>query len=598
MYKDTRAGIIESIRSFLEERGVSDVPVVLEKSTDVSHGDVSTPIAFVVGKKLGQVPFALAEEIVAHLQSENIEGILRIEAVRPGFINITFDEHFYASLIAEIVVCPDAFGKNTSLEGQVWAVEHTSPNPNKAMHLGHLRNNLVGMGAGRLLETCGASVVYEAVDNNRGIAIAKLMAGFLFEMRKKKGDAEASLGALCGYWITHQDEWYTPEELGMLPDIFVSQCYLAGDVACKTPLIDAQVRELVLLWESEDEAVWKVWSHVLAYSYAGMERTLRRLGNRWDVVWHEHEHYKRGKEYVEKGLAQGIFKKLEDGAVLTDLSAYGIPDTILLKRDGTSLYITQDLALTALKKEKHHADHLVWVVGPDQTLALRQLFAVCEQLGIGKVSEFTHVVSGYVGLKGGDGAFQKMSSRAGTVVLIDDVIDTVRDALKEGLAQKGEEALPDASMRAEALALVAVKFSVLKVERTQDVLFDVEHSVALKGDSGIYVMYTYVRTQSILRKARALGRAIEPGPHDASRDVSRALLFFPEVILRAQEDFSLHHVAQYLLELSGVFNRWYAEEIILDGTDTEKYRLAVVTAVGTTIQNALGIMGIQTVDEM
>ncbi len=598
MYKDTLVRIRESITSFLEEKGISDVSVVLEKSADVSRGDVSTPVAFVVGKKLGQVPFTLAEEIVAHLEVQNVQGILRIEAVRPGFINITFDEYFYASLIAEIAARPDAFGKNTSLEGQVWAVEHTSPNPNKAMHLGHLRNNLVGMGVGRLLEACGARVIYEAVDNNRGIAIAKLMWGFLFEMRKNPDASNEPFATVYEYWAEHQDEWYTPEELGILPDIFVSQCYIAGDKLCALPASEAKVRELVLLWERGDETVWKLWSHVLAYSYAGMDRTLRRLGNKWDVVWHEHEHYKSGKEYVEKGLAQGIFKKLEDGAVLTDLSAYGIPDTILLKRDGTSLYITQDLALTALKKEKHHADHLVWVVGTDQTLAFRQLFAVCEQLGIGKVSDFTHVSYGYVGLKGGDGAFQKMSSRAGTVVLIDDVIDAVRDALKAVVAQKEETALLDAYMRAEALALVAVKFSVLKVERTQDVLFDVEHSIALKGDSGIYVMYTYVRTQSILRKARALGRAIEPGPHDASRDVSHTLLFFPEVILRAQEDFSLHHVAQYLLELSGVFNRWYAEEIILDGTDNEKYRLAVVTAVGATIQNALSIMGIQTVEEM
>jgi len=241
----------------------------------------------------------------------------------------------------------------------------------------------------------------------------------------------------------------------------------------------------------------------------------------------------------------------------------------------------------------------VWVVGPDQSLALKQLFAVCEQLGIGKVSDFLHIPYGYMGLKGDDGAFLKMSSRKGTVVLIDDVIDTVHDVLKNSTLASHDISDEEGEVRAETLALAAVKFSILKVERTQDMTFDVERSVEIKGDSGIYVMYTYVRTQSILRKARALGKnTYEALPVATGNELMRTLLFFPDVVLRAREDFSAHHIAQYLLELSGAFNRWYAEESILDGSDTEKHKLAVVSAVGVVLKEGCALLGIPMVDEM
>ena len=595
MSGDTEQKIADAIKGFLVQCDAVDVPVHIDTISDLQHGDVTTNIAFLLAKRLKKTPVVIAQELADFLAHQNIVGVDKVVAAGAGFVNITFNGNYYAQLLSEIFADGDAYGTNTKHAGEVWAIEHTSPNPNKAMHLGHLRNNLVGMSVGHILEWSGATVIYEAVDNNRGIAIAKLMWGFLAHM-KKNADVPTDIS----YWATHQEEWYTPEDRGVPPDIFVSECYILGDKDCKDPDIENKVRELVVRWEAGEEVVWKLWSHVLGYSYAGMDRTLRRLGNRWDVVWHEHEHYQKGKEYVEKGLAAGVFQKLEDGAVLTSLSAYNnIPDTILLKRDGTSLYITQDLALTALKKEIHHADHLVWVIGPDQTLAMRQLFAVCEQLGIGKLSDFTHVSYGYVGLKGADGGFQKMSSRAGTVVLIDDVLDEVRDALEKTYAEKGSILADENNDLFEKLALAAVKFSILKPERTQDTQFDVERSVEVKGDSGIYVMYTYVRTQSILRKAHALGKKVEvPQEVVQGSEVVRMLRLFPKAVERALQDLSVHHVAQYLLELSGAFNAWYATEVILDGGTEEAEKLAVVEAVSLVLKNGLSIMGIRAVDEM
>jgi len=235
-------------------------------------------------------------------------------------------------------------------------------------------------------------------------------------------------------------------------------------------------------------------------------------------------------------------------------------------------------------------------VCPEQSLAFTQLFAVCEQLGIGKIEDFTHVSYGYVGLKGEDGGFKRMSSRAGTVVLIDDVIDGVKETILQRFASDEKETNEET---AETLALGAVKFAFLKSDRTQDMTFDVEQSVDIQGDSGMYVLYTFVRTQSILRKAGARTQAeLTPTEGKIEHSLVRNLLYFEDVIKKSADDLSVHHIAQYLLELSSEFNSWYAKDVVLDGSVSEEYKLAITKAVGITLQNGLRILGIQTVDKM
>lgn len=589
----TMAVIRSNVQGFFEELGISDAIIPVDRPADFRFGDMSTNVALRYAKVLKTNPVALAEQIVAHLSDKHIPEIAKIEVVKPGFINIFFTQAFYADVLKEILEKKSDFGKNEVLKDQKWVVEHTSPNPNKAMHLGHLRNNLVGMGLVRLLEWNGAEVVSDAVDNDRGIAIAKLMWGFLVHMRK--GDMTP---IDVSYWVAHPEEWFTPLEKETKPDVFVTNCYVLGETDFKAdPKIEQTVRNLVIAWEAKDEAVWKLWAHVLHYAYEGIEGTLSRLGNHWDKVWHEHEHYQEGKDYVEAGLSKGVFKKLEDGAILTDLTSYDISDTILLKNDGTSLYITQDIALTALKKKFYGADKLVWVIGPEQSLAMQQLFAVCEQLEIGKVSDFAHVTYGYVGLKGEDGGFKKMSSRAGTVVLIDDIIDNVKEKILARETNEKHKDPENLEVLSEKLALAAVKFSLLRSERTQDLVFDVDRSIETSGDSGIYVLYAYVRTQSILRKKLDRSEFVHsPTEEGQEGDLVKLLMFFPEVVSRSREDLSVHHIAQYLLEVCSAFGTWYGKEVILDGSDREDYKLAITECVGITIKNGLDILGIGTVD--
>lgn len=598
MLNEIKNNINAQIVSWLEQNGVALPLVELAKTARFEFGDYTTSVAMRYAKELRRNPIELAEQLVEFLRDKDITGVEGVEAIKPGYINIRLA---YGAKIRHFFAIPELgaeFGKNTLHQGEKWVIEHTSPNPNKALHIGHLRLNLVGMSIVRLIESSGATVTVDGVYNDRGIAIAKAMYGYLSFMKK-----DDSLPTDIDYWYHHQNEWFLPADKGIKPDVFVeSGCYVRGEEAfLSSGEIEREVRQMVVDWEAGDEMVWALWRLVLGFVYEGHERVFARLHSRWDKIWYEHEHYKQGKAYVETGLQQGVFKKLDDGAVLTKLEAYGLPDTIVQKSDTTSLYITQDIALTDLKKRTYDADRLVWVIGPEQTLALKQLFAVCEQLGIGKLSDFTHVSYGKVSLKKEGGGFVKMSSRAGTVVWAEDVIDAVKEQvltrLKNGTKYEvGSEEL------SEKLAIAAVKFSFLKLDKNQAMTFAVSQAIDVQGDSGMYVMYTYVRTQSILRKAKNTGvidvESVLNTEAGLETELLRHLLFYEEIIQKAVTDLSVHHVAQYLLELCGLFNSWYAKEAILDGSDRVAYKVKIVEAVGIVIENGFSLMGIETVDEM
>jgi arginyl-tRNA synthetase len=593
MIRELKAKIIDSISDWLVQKGVEQPVVMLEGTSEEKFGEYSTNVAMRYAKELKVSPVVIAQELTDYLQSMEIVQIQKVEFVPPGFVNFYFSQEVFMEHTQTVLAQGSQFGTIESHQGEKWVIEHTSPNPNKAMHLGHLRNNLVGMGLVRLLGAAGAEVHSDCVYNDRGIAIAKVMYGFLAHM-KKTADTPTSVS----HFASSPADWHTPEDLDMKPDVFVAQCYVQGEEDFKNiPEVEQTVRQMVVDWEAKSENIWKLWRHVLGYAYKGNELVLARLGSHWDKVWYEHEHYEKGKEYAKEGLAKGVFRQLEDGAILTNLEVdYSLPDTVLLKNDGTSLYITQDLALTDLKKKIYNADKLVWVVGPEQSMSFKQLFASCEQLGIGKVEDFSHVTYGYVGLKAADGGFQKMSSRSGTVVLIDDVIDGVKETILERF--KADEKEAD-EKTAETLALGAVKFAFLKSDRTQDMTFDVEKSVDIHGDSGMYVLYTYVRTQSILRKAEESSLSnLVPTESGSEHSLVRSLLYFEDVIKKSVDDLSVHHIAQYLLELSSEFNSWYAKEMVLDGSVAQEYKLAITKAVGITLQNGLSILGIETVDKM
>lgn len=599
---------------------IKQADVQLEHPANSDHGDYSTNIAMKLFSKLAleqlqsmnlDSPRDLAYALVAQLddklatQPDLSKFIKKIEVAGSGFINLYLSDQFFIdSLLTSI--SQKNYGSSEIAKGKVWELEHTSPNPNKAMHLGHLRNNLVGMTLGRLWEAIGIRVIYEEMDNNRGIAIAKLMWGFLkFARIDKKTPVEIS------HWIDHPEKWQTPDDLKLRPDRFVDGLYVKGSTDFEQDKqVEQTVRQMVVDWEANDDNTRQLWQHVLNYSYLGQQLTLKRLGNCWDHVWHEHEHYHLGKEMVFEGLEKGIFVKLIDGAVATNLAKFDLPDTIIQKSDGTSLYITQDIALNKLKINKNHADKYHWVVGPEQKLALAQMFAICEQFGFVKRSDLVHISYGYMSIKGQG----KMSSRAGNVLYIDDLLDLAKERAK-ALIKDGSLSDDQKNELSEKIGVGAVKYAILKVGRAVDMAFDIDSALSLEGNSGPYLQYTFARASSILRKAEILSQQLEKTLTDAletqfndlqhslsqtdDKGLLKLIYQYPTIVQSAALNSEPSTLATYLYQLAQAFNSFYnQQQVLVDEQLLKQYRLGLVAAVIKVLGSGLTLLGIEPLSKM
>lgn len=568
-------------------REFPDVPVEkieVSMPTDRNKADLVTSIAFQLAKAAHMSPMQISQKIVERLREAQGENPMSIaEAAAPGFINFRLSDKELIASLENIKSEGENYGRNDTLKGQRWVIEHTSPNPNKAMHVGHLRNNLIGMSVANIAEFSGAEVVRDGIDNDRGIAIARAMWGFL-KYKHRDGNQNLSVAD----WVADPNAWLTPGEVGAKPDHFVGDCYAKAAHAAKdSEQANAEIRQMAVDWEDGDPDVWKLWKLVLDYAHEGIYQTLDRLGNHWDVIWHEHEHYKDGREMVLAGIEKGTFKRLDDGAVLTDLSSYNLPDTIVLKSDGTSLYITQDIALTRLKKERFNADKLFWVIGPEQSVAMKQVFAICEQLGIGKFDDFIHLPYGLVNITDESGSMKKMSSRDGNTIYIDQLIDEVKSELLG--AERGYQ-----DSDAETIAVDAVKFALLKPSRTSNTVINIDETVSLKGDSGVYVLYTLARMNSLLKRfnginAEATGVSLTEGERRLAVDMT----YFPRKVKDALDTYAPNVLTGYLIELAHDFNSLYAkEQFISDDPSATANKLLLTQALVQVFTNALLLLGI------
>jgi arginyl-tRNA synthetase len=572
--------------------------IVLEPPENAEFGDYSSNVVLQITAKSegegGKVeekksPKEIADEVVIKLKAdEELSKVVdRIEVAGPGFINIWLKKDVLLNNMIQIDSEKDNYGKVNDLKEKKYLLEHTSPNTIKTLHLGHVRNNITGMAVHNILEFAGADVKLDAINNDRGIHVMKAIWAYI-----KYGQGK------------------TPEEEKEKPDHFVDKFYQIGAKEAEESIQSKEeMQELLRKWEANDEEVREIWKKLRDWTLVGFQETYKRLGSRHDHQWFESNFYQYGKDMVTEGLNKGVFKKLPDGAVLSDLQAYKLPDTIILRADGTSMYHTQDLYLTKLKREEFPSDLYIWDIGPEQDLYLEQLFAMCEQLGIGKISDYFHMSYGFVYLKGAG----KMSSRVGNVLSADWLMDEM--VRKAGEIIDKSETGRDFSEEergkvSEMVGLGAIKYGFLKLARETDINFDIKESLSLQGNSGPYLQYTYARTQSVLVKSKEkrgisagiFGDLMKQQLNSEELSILRNLYRFPEVISMSAKNYSPNLLCNYLYNLAQKFNLFYNKHGILEERTKNKeqsnFRLTLTSATGQIIKTGLNIIGVEAPERM
>lgn len=548
------------VQSLQKAAGIKDIH--LEFPEYEEHGDYATNVAL----KLKN-PKESAKKIVGKLQKDKdlAKIVSKIKVAGPGFINFYLSKEALLKELKGVLKRGDGFGKTTNFKAKKYLIEHTSPNTIKTLHVGHVRNNVLGMAVHNILEFAGADVKLDAINNDRGIHVMKAVWAY-----QKYGKNK------------------TPKTEKMKPDQFVDQFYVKGAKEAENEDVKEEMQELLRKWEQTDSKVRAAWKKLRDWTLEGFEETYKRLGNHHDHQWFESDFYQEGKKIVEKGIKQKVFKKLPDGAVISQLEKYNLPNTIVLRSDGTSMYHTQDLHLTKLKREKFPSDLYIWDIGPEQTLYLKQLFTICEQLGIGKREDYLHLSYGFVFLKGKE----KMSSRKGNVIAADWLMDKMVSRAKKFNKDKKV---------AEAVGVGAIKYGLLKVGRTSDIYFDIDESLSLEGNSGPYLQYAFARTQSVLNKAKGTKTKVSGSKNIELNEkellVLRSLLRFPEIVANAARTYSPNLLCNYLFELAQKYNNFYNQHRII-GSENQELRIMLTAAVGQILKNGLVLLGIETPERM
>ncbi len=599
----------KQIQDYIQETARATFGIEIEAHLDIprdpSHGDLATNIAMQLAGQLQKNPREIATKLVQSLEIEKDSyGIASIEIAGPGFINIRLNTDRYGVVLHEILEQKEAFGTSTINAGKTYLIEHTSPNPTGDLHIGHLKNNVTGLALARLFEAIGTRVIKDMIDNNRGIAIARLLWGYL-----KYGRIDGDQTKIdVRYWTSHTNEWITPETNTESTQARLLSGYYtkASDDFKNSEDIQAEMQQMLRDWEAEEPMIWELWKQVMEWIWDGYETSLRRIGGwQFDTIWHEHEIYKAGRSHVERGLQEGVFRKLPDGAVLTDLKKqFNLTDTIVMRADGTTLYITQDLELTRLKKETFHPDEMFWVIGPEQDLQMKQAFACAAQLGFGNYEDFHHIAYGFVFVRNEAGKQVKMSKRLGNLVYVDDLVDNAKEKLKRYFSN---ETIPSHEIDsiAEKVAIGAIKYSLLKVNRLKDQTFDFDTILSFEGDSGPYIMYTYARCKSILEKS-----GVDTTELNSEQDIDlsqpeeiaviKTLQQLPETVIKAAQQFETHLIPSLLFEIAQAFNTFYNKHSILQAdTNAQRHgRLLLTAATAQVIVNALRLLNIEPVERM
>ena len=528
---------------------------------------------------------------------ENEPAVDRFNVVK-GFLNIVIEPTFWCSVLEHIESTP-SFGIEAATEtSPLVMVEYSSPNTNKPLHLGHVRNNLLGYSLAEILKACGNRVVKTNIVNDRGIHICKSMLawqkwgdGATPENTGKKGDH------LIGDFYVLFDKHYRAEVKELMETKGLSE----DDAKAQSPLM-AEARAMLRKWEEKDPEVRKLWEMMNSWVYAGFDETYRRLGVDFDKIYYESQTYLEGKEKVLEGLEKGIMTRDADGSVWADLTDAGLDRKLLLRSDGTSVYMTQDIGTAKLRFQDFPIDKMIYVVGNEQNYHFQVLSILLDRLGFKWGKDLVHFSYGMVELPEG-----KMKSREGTVVDADDLMEEMVSSAREVSRELGKlDGLTEAETEeiSEIVGLGALKYFLLKVDPRKNMLFNPKESIDFNGNTGPFIQYTYARIRSVLRKAQEQALTVAPysavQPNEKEIALIQTLADFPATVQEAGRSYSPAVIANYVYELVKQFNQFYHDYSILKEEDVavRSLRLALCDATSRVVATGMGLLGIRVPERM
>lgn len=571
----------------------SQTAKILLEPTGKQHEGDFTFVVFPFLKISGKSPEQTAQEIGEFVQN-SVQEISTFNVVK-GFLNFTLQDQFWIDFVDKNRANKQ-FGQSDVGSGSKIMVEYSSPNTNKPQHLGHVRNNLLGFSLSKILEKCGYEVIKANLINDRGIHICKSMLAW---QKFGNGETPESSGIkgdhLVGKYYVMSDKVYRDEVAKLISE------GLDEEVAKKQAPFLLEAQEMLRKWEYGDPEVVKIWETMNQWVYDGFRLTYDRMGVSFDKYYYESNTYLLGKEIVDEGLKNGTFFTKFNGSVWVDLTEDGLDEKLVLRSDGTSVYITQDLGTAQLKYDEFQMNQYIYVVGNEQDYHFKVLKLILHKMGKSYANHIHHLSYGMVDLPSG-----RMKTREGTVVDADMLMDEMHETAKNRTIELGKtEGMNEQEMHDlfEMIGMGALKFFLLKVDPSKRILFDPNESIDFQGNTGPFIQYTHARIRSILRAASKAGIHIEGAPDNLlteEKDVIKQLSLYPAKCKEAARSYSPSIIAAYIFDLAKTYNRFYHDISILGEVDPTKkgFRITLSKLTVQVIADAMGLLGIKVPDKM
>ena len=569
----------------------SEKMLQLQKTRSEFEGNLTLvvfPFVKVAKKSPEQTGQELGEYLVQHCDAVSKYNVVK------GFLNLSISDEAWLKLLTDIDADAHYGEKQANEDSPLVMIEYSSPNTNKPLHLGHVRNNLLGWSLAQIMQANGNKVVKTNIVNDRGIHICKSMLawqkwgnGETPETSGKKGDH------LIGDYYVAFDKHYR-EEIKEL----MAQGMNEEQAKQEAPLIK-EAHEMLVKWENNDPEVRALWEKMNNWVYAGFDETYKKMGVSFDKIYYESQTYLKGKAKVEEGLAKGLFERHEDNSVWADLTNEGLDKKLLLRSDGTSVYMTQDIGTAEMRFQDYPIDKMIYVVGNEQNYHFQVLSILLDRLGFKWGKELVHFSYGMVELPNG-----KMKSREGTVVDADDLMQLMVDDARRVSDEAGKNVDMTEEEKQEIARIVgmgALKYFILKVDARKNMLFNPEESIDFNGNTGPFIQYTHARIRSILRKAPSM-TSLSSTTSLSSKEVEliQKMSEYGAAVEQAGKDYSPSGIANYCYELTKVFNQFYHDYSILNEEDEEKKqtRLVIARNVAKILKNGMGLLGIEVPERM